>query len=764
MYLIVIPALFLLIVFFSLRNRGGFGSREAILLTLGAAGVLVVTSTELLSFMGWINRWAIAISWLLFGILGLWLLRRVARVEKSEVAARENTEVGLFWGIGGVILALVALTALNAAPSTWDAMTYHMARVVRWSLQGSLQFYPTNEPQQLFQPPLAEFFMLHLFLLADSDRLVNLVQVIGFGGCAVGASLVARELGARATGQAFGALLVLTLPQGILQASGAKNDCSLALWLIAMVYAALRFLRTERRLWLLATGVFLGLAVLTKGTSYVYGPGLLLGVAGMEWASVKRSWRQLSIAMAVLVLAINAGHYGRNIKLYGSPLGNGYADAARNYSFRNETINVKVLWGNIWRNLGLHAGTPVPSWNAALQASAESVIRMMGEDPQNPKALWYGSRFAIPDPALRESAGANPLHMVLAIGSILWVVLRRRKFNRELLWYATGTSVAFLLFCLLLRWQPWHTRLHFSWFVATAPLAACLFDRMASRALLGTIAGVFVIWAAPAAVQNQARPLAYGASVLSAPWKESLFADAPPFRSSFESIAKKIIASPCRDIAVDSSQLIYLYPLYALLDPLHNNMRIHEVEVANESRSTGDASTRGCATVCLACANVAANKNTVLGKDGWWSDKSGDIILYSSPTGGILREGCGVTFSDGWYARESSGPTWWRWTSKGGKITVTASDAGKLQLTSPLISVPKDNTVSMRWNGKPLPDIAVKGSTLLDLQLDAVAGPNTLEIESLKPGEPIPPDTRTFALQIREMQIKGQKVGVCEIP
>jgi hypothetical protein len=48
------------------------------------------------------------------------------------------------------------------------------------------------------------------------------------------------------------------------------------------------------------------------------------------------------------------------------------------------------------------------------------------------------------------------------------------------------------------------------------------------------------------------------------------------------------------------------------------------------------------------------------------------------------------------------------------------------------------------------------------LDLDAVAGQNVLEIESAKPGELIPPDTRTFALQIRNMRIKGQKVGVCE--
>lgn len=762
MLLAVIPAVVLIFIFLSLK-RCGYGNRESHLLTLGAAGLTVVAATESLSLFGLLGRWPVAFAWLVLGGLLLWLVYKLPPVEPSAEEA-PSPESGLLWGIGAIIVGIVALLALNAAPSTWDAMTYHMARVVRWAVNGNLRFYATNEPQQLFQPPLAEYFMLHLYLLGDSDRLVNLVQVVGFSGAAIGASLVARELGARSLGQAFAALLVLTLPQGIMQASGAKNDCSLALWLVAMVFATLRFLRTESRLWLLASGTFLGLAVLTKGTSYIFAPGLLLAVVVIELASAKKNWKPLAVALVLVVLAINGAHYIRTFRQYGSPIGNGYADGGRTYLFRNENIGLKLVWGNIWRNLALHAGTPVATWNTSIQSSTEEVIRWMGEDPQNPDAIWLGSRFAIPDLILREGSASNPVQMLLALGTLGWIFFRRKRLDRNLVIYGGGVAAAMLLFCILLRWQPWHTRLHFSWFVAMAPLTAVWMERAKNRVWIGAGMALLLVWAGPAAIMNQARPLAFGGSVLGATWNTTLFADGPPFQANFELAAKKVRASPCKDVTVDTSQLTYLYPLYALLDPLHSGIRVREIGVNNDTKSLSDTEGRGCATVCLGCAAVAAQKEPVLGRQGWFSERLGDIMLYSSPVNGIVRQGCSVAFGPGWGVREGAGQDWWRWTSKGDKILISTSEAGKLRLTIPVGSVPRNNAVMLRWNGKPLPDEDVNGSKIIELDLDAVVGQNVLEVESRKPGEQLPPDTRSFAIQLRNVQIKGEKVGVCEIP
>jgi hypothetical protein len=55
-------------------------------------------------------------------------------------------------------------------------MSYHLARVAHWGQNHTVAFYPTHIVRQLYQPPWAEYAMLHLYILAGGDRLANLVQ------------------------------------------------------------------------------------------------------------------------------------------------------------------------------------------------------------------------------------------------------------------------------------------------------------------------------------------------------------------------------------------------------------------------------------------------------------------------------------------------------------------------------------------------------------------------------------------------------------
>ena len=144
---------------------------------------------------------------------------------------------------------------------------------------GSVSFYATPELRQLKMPPWAEYAMLQFHGLSGGDRFDGLVQWFSFAGSVAGVSLIAGLLGAGMRGQALAAVLCATIPQGLLEASGAKNDCVAAFWLVALVYYLLRFGRDPSAGNAWGIGGALGLACLTKTIAFVLAPPLVASLA-----------------------------------------------------------------------------------------------------------------------------------------------------------------------------------------------------------------------------------------------------------------------------------------------------------------------------------------------------------------------------------------------------------------------------------------------------------------------------------------------------
>jgi hypothetical protein len=214
----------------------GQGWRAA---ALGAAtiwGIIVVFITELLSIPRELTRSGLAVAWLVADVaalVALWLVachtlqrRRLKdrRAADRPMIPRPSLASALALSGVGIIVVLVALTAFLSPPNTWDVIAYHMPRVVHWMQHHSVAFYPTSDARQLYMPPWAEFAMLQVHLLSGSDHFNPLVQWVSLLGSVVGVTLLAQLLGARSSGQILAAVVCATIPQGILEGSGAKND------------------------------------------------------------------------------------------------------------------------------------------------------------------------------------------------------------------------------------------------------------------------------------------------------------------------------------------------------------------------------------------------------------------------------------------------------------------------------------------------------------------------------------------------------------
>src|SRR5205823_2324410 len=185
-----------------------------------------------------------------------WPLRHLERVDV------------VFFAPLGILVAALAAPAILAAPNTWDAMTYHMARLIHWQQHATLAPYPTNIPRQLYLQPGAEYVLLHLQLLSGGDHLAGLVQWACMVGSLIGVSLIARDLGTRQPGALCTTIFASSLPIGILESTSTQNDYVVAFWLVCVVAFALRSTRpdTSKIQWVCvcALGASLGLALLTK--------------------------------------------------------------------------------------------------------------------------------------------------------------------------------------------------------------------------------------------------------------------------------------------------------------------------------------------------------------------------------------------------------------------------------------------------------------------------------------------------------------------
>jgi hypothetical protein len=466
-------------------------------------------------------------------------------------------------------------------------MAYHLPRVVYWAQSGSVAFFPTPYLNQIMLQPLAEYFMLHTYVLSGGDRLINLVAFAAYAGSIVGVSAIAAAFGLNTRSQAWAALFCATLPNAILQGSGAKNDFLLAFWLVCAVYFGIR----RDAPWLALSAA---LALSTKGTAYLFLPPLLV------YAAVVLPRRQLAwIAGAVCLL--NGPQYARNLQLSGSPLGFDSAQGNGVFRWRNEHLTWKPAVSNVLRHASEQLGARSPRWNQSVYDAVLGIHRALGIDPQSPDTTWPGAHYAPPLNANHEANANNRWHLLgISLAAILAATTRNRRWTL----YAAGLLAAFLLFCLYLKWQPFLARLELPLFVLGAPLAAFLVDKLRYPAATVLLALFLANNARPALFQNWTRPLKGPHSLAATARDDNYFRDMGQWnnRASYLESVDRTARSGCTDVGLDISENQLEYPFQALLR--ERNPRVHFVHtgVVNASARYAPAdSPPPCAVLCPDC-------------------------------------------------------------------------------------------------------------------------------------------------------------------
>ena len=589
----LLPGIFLGLGVVIARGRGARAWREAALVGALLAGVWCVIGTEALSAGRALSRWPLVIWWGAgcagLAACALWRRRSVRAAgpasaelldEERVPARRDALAIAYTVAAGAFVCAALVLGAL-APPNNADSLSYHLPRQVYWLEQGSVAHFPANNLRQIVMSPFSEYVGVNLMALTGGDVLHNLVQGVALLLVACGASLAARELGAGARGQAFGALAAVSLPGALMQASTTKNDVLVGVWALVLLVCAIRVMRDGA--WMgrdrnarmrsvtglvLMVGASLGLSILTKGTGPIVAFPLCAAIGiGML---VRSGWRAIvpGVAMVALAAALNAGPWARNAALYGGVLGPPDQDGG--FALQNESHAPALVASVVIRSVAQHLGTPVEGVNRAIERAVVAAHGALGLGVNDPRVTYHASpEFGVVWWATHEDSCGGPAHVVLA-GVLACVIvgwaLRRRGGGGggggAPWWVIVAASMPFVMFglmCVLLKWQFWNTRLHVPIGCVLGAVSGVMVGGRGDG--VGRMSGIALAFlmsatAAPSVVMNHRRALIGPERMLDYSYQDRVYlglGDVERERRNVDRVVASLLALPARTVGVAMS-------------------------------------------------------------------------------------------------------------------------------------------------------------------------------------------------------------------
>ncbi len=563
--------------------------RSSILCAAVILGVFIALSTEILSLLHLVNFVALGSAWLLLNSLLIWIA--IKKKAFSQISIRQNIipwnqleDLDRLLCVGtGIIILIVGVIAIVAPPNNWDSMSYVMPRVIHWIQNHSVDHYPTHYTPQLHNSPWAEFALMHLQILSGGDSLANVPQWLSMIGCLLGVSLISQHLGADLRGQVFSVLVCATIPVGILHASNSKNTYITAFWLTCFAYYGILLIKKQPN-WnlILAIVTSFSLAILTKGTAYTYTLPFIVWLVFSVIVRLRKKTVTYLIGAIAIILVINGGHYFRNFLVFGSPI------STYPYKLSNEIYSLPVFISSVIRNASLHLTPPFFDVEN-IDRFVVKIHQFLGVNPVNPKLNFPGgyhpSEFTTLGVQVFEDIAGNSFHFWLALLAIIILFKSEtlRK-NKIFIAYLLATISSFLTFCILIKWQIWHSRLHLPVFVLMCPVIGIVLAQALNRKVSQYILIILLVAASPYLLINETRPIAATTNIFNTDRITQYFAARTDLQDDYINVVNLVNQNSCHEIGLIQRPDAWEYPLWVLLtEKSRQSIRVENVNVMNPS-------------------------------------------------------------------------------------------------------------------------------------------------------------------------------------
>ena len=537
--------------------------------------------SEILSYFNLINKTSILLGWITF-LLSIFLYKR----PNFKFNSIKNFYSLFFKSYFNFFIFLLILTSfvicLIYPPNNSDALAYRLPKVENWIQNKNLEIFTSPDLRQVMYPSFSEYIILHLKLITNSDYFINLIQLFSFIGSLLAVSMILQKLGNYKLDKIYCLIFCATVPMGILQSNSSQNDFLVTMMVSISVYFLVCFLREKNFKNIVGFSIALALATLTKPTAYIFLFPFCLWLL-IEIIKHKTKYIHFLFFIPIIYLIFNLGFFSRNIELFNFPLG-------INVGITNEVINIKIILSNLIRNISLNLTLPFVEFNNLIREiviNFHKLINFPINDQINTystKGRYGGEYFTYF--SLYENNASNFLHFIVIL-IIIFMSKIYFKENKILKNYIFCLIISFLLFSIILKWQPWGNRLLLTFFILFSPIICFLPKNSFYKKTIHIISFLLILYSLPYLFMNKTRSLV-GTLYRDG---EKIYYQKPKYLKlnrddlyfihekndiykNQNKILKKLNSIKCRFIGLDSSETEFEYLIWLLTSKLNYKDKI----------------------------------------------------------------------------------------------------------------------------------------------------------------------------------------------
>ena len=538
--------------------------------------------TELLSLFNMVNRLSLTLFWcLVLFIIYIQMSRKYGSIAsfcgmirgKAEAVIDSIRTNPLFASAVAIGFASV-LIAVFTVPYNHDSMTYHLARVAFWEQNHSVGHYATSVIRQVSSPVFAEILCLHIYVISGHMmNLCNLVQSSAFiiTACTIYRMLTDLRVNSRIA--VISVLLFMTMPIAFAESVSTQNDLVVTMWFTLFVSEMIRILKRPDRLGfdrrsltdVLSIAGLIALIYLTKpsalfGVIVCFVFSLPLLIMRKEKIGVIIGYCAIG-ACAALVMILP--EVIRNIMTFGHVSDKSIAGNIIVGSCMPSYLFVNFL-KNFTFNLPNRICPYIKDGLTAFVYGIASLLKVPVDDP----SISLSGTFEYNDPlAYNFDYAINSLvEWILIAGGIALIIScirTRKKLEGIRVFILSSGIISFLVFCTVLRWQEWGTRLMLPYLSFLCILIGIIMDEVLQRDEFVT---PIILFLALTGVLNSIALQTWCAAKGRFGKEMAVFATISDDYYSYREVTDVIKKNGYQKIGIVGSEGVMEFPLFVLLD------------------------------------------------------------------------------------------------------------------------------------------------------------------------------------------------------